>query len=155
MIESDVNISGAEMELAYEPEFMEIVSISEGDFFNQGGKNTIFSRGTVDNEIGIVTNIYSVIMGDDILLEPGVFATVTLHSMNSSGIAHLEMRNVVITNSTGNSLPATINNADIAIGDVELVPPETGTEEESPKTGQNTAIVTIFAMICLYIGRKK
>lgn len=159
MIESDVNISGAEIELSYEPEFMEVVSISEGDFFNQGGESTIFSRGIIDNEIGIVTNIYSLIMGNDMLLESGVFATVTLQSMNSSGIADLEMRNVVITNSTGKSLPAIVGNAEIAIGDVELVSREsemenTG-EEESEKTGQNSAIIAIVAMACLYIVRKK
>ncbi|MDK2825415.1 MAG: hypothetical protein PWQ44_591 [Methanolobus sp.] len=159
IIESDVNVSGAEMQLAYDPTLIEVVSIAEGNFFKQGGESTIFSKGTIDNELGTVTNIYSVMMGDDMMLDKEVFATITLQAKNSFGIAKLEMKNVVITNSAGDDLPITVTNADIAVGDVKLNAQDTDmkntTDEESPKTGQNSAIIAIMAMCCLYLIRRK
>jgi hypothetical protein len=159
MIESDVNVSGAEMQLAYDPTLVEVVSITEGNFFKQGGESTIFSKGTIDNELGTVTNIYSVIMGDDTMLDRDVFATIKLQAKDNSGITGLEMKNVVITNSAGDKLPVTIINSEIAVGDVEMetqeIDMETTSEEESPKTGQNSAIIAIVAMCCVYILRTK
>ena len=69
------------------------------------------------------------------------------------------MKNVVITNSAGDNLPLTITNAEIAVGDVELeaeeIDMEAASQEESQKTGQNSAILAIIAMCCVYILRKK
>ncbi|MBP1910077.1 cohesin domain-containing protein [Methanolobus bombayensis] len=159
MIESDVNVSGAEMQLTYDPELIEVTSISEGNFFKQDGESTIFSKGTIDNELGTVNEIYSVIMGDDTMLEPDIFATITLHSKEKSGVAILEMKNVIITNSAGDSLETKITNAEIIVGDVEVTTPESGaeteTEEESVTTGQNSSIIALIALCCLYIVRKR
>jgi hypothetical protein len=158
IIESHVNVSGAEMKLAYEPTTVEVVSIAEGNFFKQTGENTIFSKGTIDNKLGTVSNIYSVIMGDDTMLDRDVFATITLKAKDNSGITDLEMQNVVITNSAGDDLPITVTNAEIAVGDVELITQETDMEttaEESPKTGQNSAIIAIMAMCCLYFIKRR
>ena len=153
-IETDTNVSGAELELSYEPSLVNIASITEGDFFKQGGKNTIFSRGNIDNKLGTVTGIYSVIMGDDMLLAPGSFATISLNSKEEKGLTYIEMKNVIITNSTGASLPVTINNAKVIIGDVETF---TANEEttQSQQSGQNTTIPLIFAIMCLYFVKRK
>ncbi|WMW26195.1 cohesin domain-containing protein [Methanolobus sediminis] len=159
MMESDVNVSGAEMQLTYDPSLIEVVSIAEGNFFKQKGAKIMFSKGTIDNELGTVTNIYSVIMGDDMILDREAFATVTLQAKNNSGLANLEMKNVVITNSEGDKLPVTVTNAEIAVGDVELTTPktdmETTAEEKSPKTGQNSALIAIMAMCCLYFIKRR
>jgi hypothetical protein len=158
IIESDVNVSGAEMQLTYDPELIEVTSISEGNFFKQGGKSTMFSKGIIDKERGTATEIYSFVMGNDMMLEPDIFATITLQSKEKSGIANLEMKNVVITNSAGDDLPITVANAEIVVGDVELSSQETdieATAEESPKTGQNSAIIAIMAMCCLYLIKRR
>nr|WP_321497174.1 cohesin domain-containing protein [uncultured Methanolobus sp.] len=165
VIESDVNVSGAEMELAYDPTLIEVIAITEGNFFKQEGAKTIFSKGTIDNELGAVTNIYSVIMGDDMMLDREAFATITLQAKDNSGITYLEMQKVVITNSAGDDLTktdsVTVSNAEIAVGDVELETQEidmgaaSEEEEESPKTSQNSAILAIIAMCCVYIIRTK
>ena len=44
MIESDVNVSGAEMELIYDPAIIEIVSIAEGNFFKQAERVQSFQK---------------------------------------------------------------------------------------------------------------
>jgi Cohesin domain. len=153
-IETDTNVSGAELELSYDPSIVNITSITEGDFFKQGGKNTIFSRGNIDNELGTVTGTYSVIMGDDMLLGPENFATITLVSKDEAGITDIEMKNVIITDSTGASLPVTINNAKVIVGDVET---PTANEEtaQSQQSGQNTIIPLVFAIMCLYFVKRK
>jgi hypothetical protein len=158
-IESDVNVSGAETQLVYDPTLIEVISITEGNFFKQEGASTMFSKGTIDNELGTVNGIYSVVMGDDMMLEKDVFATITLQAKDNSGLTDLEMQNVVITNSAGDKLPTTITNAEIAVGDVKLTAQKTETEptdeEGSPKTGQNSAIIAVMAMCCLYIIKRK
>lgn len=154
-IESDVNVSGAELELVFDPALVNITTIVEGSFFKQGGKSTIFSRGSIDNELGTVTGIYSVIMGNDMLLKPSTFATVTLISKNTAGITDIEMRNVVITNSAGESLQVTVKNAKVIVGDVTAVAAnQDDAEKESKQSGQNSLIPLAFAMMCLYFKRK-
>ncbi|WP_342303940.1 cohesin domain-containing protein [Methanolobus sp. ZRKC5] len=154
IIEPDTNVSGVELELSYEPSLINITSITEGNFFKQGGKNTIFSKGNIDNELGTVTGIYSVIMGDDMSLESGTFLNITLASKNNSGIAVIEINNVVITNSAGDSLEVTVNNAKVNVGDVEV---EDVNEEtsQSQQSGQNTLIPLVCAIMCLYFVKRK
>ena len=156
IIESDMNVSGSEMELSYDPGLISIISINEGNFFKQSGESTIFSKGIIDNKQGVVTDIYCVIMGEDRMLEPGTFATLTINSGNISGVTNLEMNKVTITNSEGDSLPVTINNAEIIVGDVETVTDgQESKGSESPQTGQNSLIPLIFAMMCLFFVKRK
>lgn len=153
-IEPDTNVSGVELELSYDPSLINITAVTEGDFFKQGGKSTVFSKGDIDNEIGIVTGIYSTIMGNDMSLDPGTFLNIALTSKNNSGIATIEINNLVITNSAGDSLEVTVNNAKVNVGDVEveLVNEETS---QSQQSGQNTLIPLVCAIICLYFVKRR
>ncbi|MDG6244195.1 MAG: cohesin domain-containing protein [Methanolobus sp.] len=156
IISSDVKISGAELKISYDPALLSITSIQEGDLFRHGGKSTIFSSGNIDNEPGTVTGIYSVIIGDEILPGPGAFATIALSSKDSIGIAELEIMDVLISNSAGDSLPVTIENAQIMIGDVNASGDEQLKQSnESQRSGQNSLITLVFAMVCLYLLKRK
>ncbi len=158
-VKSDVNVSGAEMELSLDPSLINITSVSEGEFLKQSGYSTIFSNGTIDNEKGTVTNIYSVIMGDDRHLEDGTFATITLRSKDERGITKLRMDNVVITNSAGEKLPVTVNSADIVVGDaadMNTIGEESNEEDTgSPKTGHNSLHMLTLIFICLCFAERK
>ncbi|WP_407355351.1 cohesin domain-containing protein [Methanolobus sp. WCC5] len=157
MIASDVRLSGAELELSYDPALVNVASIKEGDFFKQEGKSTIFSKGEIDNGIGSVTGIYSVMIGNEILPDPGTFATITLNSKDNTGIAELEMRNVIVSNSAGDSLPVIVNSAQIIIGDIEIDDDKKAENaiEESQSSGQNSLIYLLLAIMCLYFLKKK
>lgn len=158
VITADVNVSGAELELSYDPELVSITSINEGDFFKQSGKSTIFSKGNIDNDAGTATGIYCAIIGEDMPLEAGTFATVTLSSKENSGVADIEMSNVIITNSAGEELPVSVSNVKLVIGDAEIVAEgqeDMQTGSESQQTGQNTLVPLVFALMCLYITKRK
>lgn len=154
IIEPDANVSGAELEISYDVSLINITSITEGDFFKQGGKNTIFSKGSIDNELGTVTGIYSVVMGDDILPESGTFLNIALTSKDNSGIAVIEINNVMITNSAGDKLKVSVDNAKVNVGDVRV---EDSNEEtaQSQQAGQNTLIPLVCAIMCLYFVKRK
>lgn len=149
IIEPDTNVSGVELELSYDPSLINIAAINEGEFLKQAGKSTVFSKGDIDNELGTVTGIFSAIMGDDMSLDPGTFLNIVLASKNNSGIATIEINNLVITNSAGDSLEVTVNNAKVNVGDVNE---ETS---QSQQSGQNTLIPLVCAIICLYFVKRK
>ncbi|MDY0386031.1 MAG: cohesin domain-containing protein [Methanolobus sp.] len=152
IIEPDTNVSGVELELSHDPSLINIIAINEGNFLKQGGKSTVFSKGDIDNELGTVTGIYSTIMGNDMLLDPGTFLNIALSSKNNSGIATIEINNLVITNSAGDTLEVTVNNAKVNVGDVKDVNEE---RSQSQQSGQNTLIPLVCAMICLYFVKRK
>ncbi|SFM66628.1 cohesin domain-containing protein [Methanolobus profundi] len=158
IITSDDSVSGCELELSYDPGLVSITSITEGDFFKQSGKSTIFSQGTIDNDAGTATGIYCAIIGDDLQLNPGTFATITLSSKGNAGITEMGLKNVIITNSAGEKLPVNIKKATLTIGDVETVAEEQEDIEigaEEKQTGQNTLIPVIFALMSLYFIKRK
>ncbi|WP_340820218.1 cohesin domain-containing protein [Methanolobus sp. WCC4] len=158
VITPDVNTSGAELELSYDPDLISITSITEGDIFKQSGKSTIFSRGTIDNDAGIVNGVYCAILGNDMPLDPGTFATITFSSKEISGVTEVEMKNVILTNSAGEKLPVNINNAMLAIGDAEIIAEEQEEIEatsDSQQTGQNTLVPLVFALMCIYFIKRR
>ena len=56
-VEPDLPISGAAFDLQFDSSLVSVVSITEGDLFNQGGSSTFFNPGTIDNSQGTVTNV--------------------------------------------------------------------------------------------------
>jgi len=122
----DVPISGGQFNLLFDSSLVQVTGISEGNLLNQDGANTIFNPGTIDNSQGIVTNVYGAILGKSNVTSPGILANIDLVTLNKSGTCTFEMSNVVISDSTGNSLPVIVKNGDAAIGDATISPSNGG-----------------------------
>ncbi|WP_406660515.1 cohesin domain-containing protein [Methanolobus sp. ZRKC3] len=150
-ITSDLAITGTELQLSYDPELISVTGISEGSFLKQGDGSTIFSKGDIDNEQGIVTNVYGVIMGKETILEPGTFASIEFSAGDVAGISEIELNNVIVSNSAGASLPVEINNGKVLIGDVREDLPDVAAEspDEAESAGQNSLLISAFAIVCL------
>ncbi|MBW6519216.1 MAG: PGF-pre-PGF domain-containing protein [ANME-2 cluster archaeon] len=126
-VEPDVPISGAQFNLGFDSALVQVISVTEGGLLNKNGATTIFSNGTIDNSLGTITNVYGVILGKSNVTAPGIFANISLVALNTSGTCAFQMSNVVISNSTGYSLPVIVKNGDATIGDIKITSSNGGT----------------------------
>jgi hypothetical protein len=117
----------------------------------QGNEGTLFSKGSIDNDNGTVTNIYGVIIGKEMMLEPATFASIEFEAGNKSRISEITLENVIVTNSTGASLPIEVNNGKVLVGDVQEEIPDISTEaqDQTKSAGQNNLLISVFAIICI------
>jgi len=149
-ITPDAALAGAEFQLEYDPKLVSVTKVSEGAFLKQGNEGTLFSKGTIDNNNGIVTDIYGVIIGKEMILDPGIFASVEFEAGDSSGISEITLKNMILSNSTGVSLPLEVNDGKVLVGDVEEEIPESFDAKDREKSaGQNGFLISIFAILCI------
>ena len=118
----DAPASGAQLNLQFDNSLVNVVSITEGNLLVQDGATTIFSGGTIDNSQGTVTNVYALILGKSNITTPGIFANINLVALNKSGTSVFELSNVIVSNSEGQSLPITVTNGNVDVGDVTTTP---------------------------------
>lgn len=146
----DTAIAGAEFQLEYDPKLITVNKITEGDFLKQGNEGTLFSKGSIDNESGAVTGIYGVIIGKEMMLEPASFASIEFEAGDMAGISEITLKGVLVTNSTGAKLPTEISNGKILVGNVEEeIAEPVESQEQSKSTGQNSLLISVFAMLSL------
>ena len=101
-VEPTVLIAGAQFDLSFDSSLVTAVSVAEGDLFNQGGCNTYFVPGTIDNEAGTITGIVCVIITPGCaVLDPGILATITFVAGETAGTSPLQLSNVIIGNKEG------------------------------------------------------
>lgn len=125
-VEPDAPISGCQFNLHFDNYLVNVISLSEGNLLNQDGADTIFGQGSIDNSQGTVTNVFAVILEKSNVSTPGIFTNINLVALNHSGMCTFELFNVVISNSTGHTLPVIVNNRNAAIGDVTIIPSNGG-----------------------------
>ncbi|WP_292463758.1 cohesin domain-containing protein [Methanolobus sp.] len=150
VIEPDVAVSGAEFLLAYDPSLVKIIRVSEGTFLKQENEQSIFSSGSTDNVNGTVSGIYGFILAEETLLDAGTFASIEFSAVGKSGITRIELRNVTVTNSSGEKLPIVINNSRVLVGNVK-------DPEATQQAGHSQLAFGIFALagMLLVSSRKR
>jgi hypothetical protein len=118
-----VNISDIQADIVYNPTIMNVTSVTEGNLFSQNGSSTIFSSGTIDNNTGIVTNIFTVIVTPRTWVNTtGIFATFTVYP-KIAGNSSINLSNVIISDPNSNSVPNTIINGSLTVNNICSCPP--------------------------------
>ncbi len=102
-VKPDAEITGMQFDLEYDNSMVSIEKVEEKELFIQSGMSTIFNEGTI--ETGILRNVYGCILGDKSVSTPATFARITLYlGEENSDTLNLDLKNVVISDSEGNSL---------------------------------------------------
>ncbi|OEU41158.1 hypothetical protein BGV40_16540 [Methanosarcina sp. Ant1] len=101
-IEPDAPISGAQFDFIFNKSLANIKSVQEGNMLSQNGAKTYFSNGTVDSSTGLIKHIYSSVLGNSSVSSPGILATINMTAGSSTGVAKLNLSNVVISGSGSN-----------------------------------------------------
>lgn len=104
-------IAGMQFSLRFNSSLLKANSVSEGELFKQGGYITFFNPGTIDNEEGIVKNVYGCIItpGENVS-SPGTFATINITASDKAGTSQLLFIDippisVIVTDPEGNPVP--------------------------------------------------
>ncbi|NOR47416.1 MAG: hypothetical protein GQ533_05155, partial [Methanosarcinaceae archaeon] len=114
-IDPAVAITGAQFDLLFDSSIATVNSVTEGDLFTQDGASTIFSSGTIDNNAGTVTDVYSSILGATSVSTSGTMATISLTAGGSTGRLNLNLSNVVIGDANSNAASYTITDTSVLI----------------------------------------
>jgi hypothetical protein len=91
-------VKAYEFKLSYDPEKIQAISVSEGDFFL--GYATFFNQGVINNTAGTIINIYGLIIGQGAINTPGVLVTVTFEALSEIGVSDITIYDEGICNDT-------------------------------------------------------
>ena len=100
--------------LSFNPALVSINSVTQGNLLNQGGANTYFTAGTINNTAGTLTNVAGAITtpGQTVSVA-GTFAVITMTASTVSGTCPLTLSNVIVGDINGNSLTVNIVNGQV------------------------------------------
>ena len=90
-------------------------------------------------------------MGNNMFLEPGTFATIHIMPKGNKGTSVIEMKNIIVTNSAGQSLPLTYDSAKVTVENVNTFEEE---EKGTKKAGYNSALLLLSAIFCMQILKR-
>ena len=106
-------ITGIQLNIEFNKSMLNVNSIIEGNLFKQNGANTFFNNGTINNSVGTVINIYNAILGPFNVSTPEVFIIINATALGSSGISSINLSNVKIADSNGNSIILNVMNGSV------------------------------------------
>ncbi|MBN2488511.1 MAG: hypothetical protein JXA98_05740 [Methanosarcinaceae archaeon] len=146
-IDPSVPINGVQFDLQFTPSLVSATEVTEGNLLSQNGANTIFNRGTINNDAGTVTNVYGFILGATSVSSPGVFADIGLTAGSTTGTATLSLSNVIISDADANAVPYTISTSD-GSGSINInVGPDNTAPTANPYDTNQDYIIQIGEML--------
>ncbi|MBN2109632.1 MAG: putative Ig domain-containing protein [Methanosarcinaceae archaeon] len=120
-VEPGTAINGAQLDLLFDGSRQSVLNTVEGDLFNRSYP-TIFYSGTVGNNSGYISNIYSAILGQGTESCPGTMVTVAFEAGNVTGHAAMNLSNVVVSNADSNATGCRVNGSTVLIDSAPVLP---------------------------------
>ena len=93
MVEDLAHFAGWQLNIAFNPEVLRVVSVTEGDFLSKDGDSTFFQEGEVDNTEGQITGISGVLISRSGVSGTGVLLSITFEA-KAAGEGGLKTYNV-------------------------------------------------------------
>ena len=112
--EKVTNLAGWQFDIAFDPEVLEAVEVSEGDFLKTDDGTTFFQRGTIDNTVGKITGLSAALISADGITGSGSLLSVTFLA-KTGGESHLTLHNFQLGSSTGEVIPAGVHDLTIIV----------------------------------------
>ena len=114
--EKVTDLAGWQFDLTFDPDVLEAVEVSEGDFLKANGGNTFFLQGTIDNTAGKVTGISAALISESGVSGTGPLLSVTFMA-KAGGETQVTLENFEFGSITGDIIPAVPPNITIVVGD--------------------------------------
>jgi hypothetical protein len=120
-VDPAVPIAGVQFDLSFNASLISANSVTEGNLLKQGGANTYFSPGTIDNAAGTITGVAGAITkpGATVSL-PGNFAAVSFTAGTTEGTSPLDLSNLIVGDVNGNLASITLNDGSVTVGPICL-----------------------------------
>lgn len=108
-------IKAWEMNIEYDEETIQSISVDEGDIFE--GYQTFFNSGTVDEINGTIKQIYNLIVGPGNVTLNGTLIKLNFMSLDITGLANINIYGLGITNET-QYVPVSYENARVFVSEI-------------------------------------
>ena len=115
--EKVTDLAGWQFDLTFDPDVLEAVEVSEGDFLKANGGNTFFLQGTIDNTAGKITGISAALISESGVSGTGPLLSVTFMA-KAGGETQVTLENFEFGSITGDIIPAVPPNITITVGDL-------------------------------------
>jgi hypothetical protein len=104
--EAGAEVAGAQFELTFNKDSVNIVSVEEGPFLTSGGASSYFNAGNIDNENGTLKMVFGAVIGaGQSVNAPGVFAKLHCTAVNEGTSSALVLSNVIVGSKDAVALP--------------------------------------------------
>jgi hypothetical protein len=114
----NINIAGVQLDLYFDSNKLQYIpSVKEGNLLKQNGANTFFA--VTSPEGNSISNIIGVILENSSVSNKDIFITVTFKAINP-GNALLELKNVKISEPTGNVMNVQVSKKRLHIVQVDI-----------------------------------
>jgi PKD repeat protein len=132
-------IKAYEFRLSFDSSLLKVNNVTEGNIFNS--YTTFFNAGTINNNAGMITDIYSLIVGTGNVTANDTFITISCTAMDNTGTSALDLHDVGITDELG-YISISITNGSVKVqgsgggGGGPLPPPPGGGYLPGPSENQ-------------------
>jgi hypothetical protein len=107
-------IAGVQFNLSFNASLVTINSVTEGNLLSQGGANTYFAAGTINNTTGTLTNVAgAIITPGQTVSAAGTLAVITMIATANSGTSPLTLANVIVGDINGNAISVNLVNGQV------------------------------------------
>ncbi len=110
------DLAGWQTDIAFDPNVLEAVEVTEGDFLKSEGADTFFGGGTIDNAVGKIAGLFSARQSEVGASGTGALLTVTFMA-KLSGESEITLENFEFGSITGDIIPVVPPIITITVGD--------------------------------------
>ncbi|MYK18748.1 hypothetical protein F4055_11390 [Candidatus Poribacteria bacterium] len=115
IVENIDNLAGWQTDIVFNSTVLRALSVAEGDFLEQGGGDTFFKSGTINNTTGKITGLQGVQLSKGEMDRYGVLVSVNFTAI-ANGESQLTVANFQAGSSRGEKIPATLSEITIVVG---------------------------------------
>ena len=112
--EKVTDLAGWQFDLTFNPDVLEAVEVSEGDFLKTSGGTAFFQQETIDNTIGEITGLTAALISESGVTGTGTLLSITFKA-KAGGESQIDLRNFQLGSSTGEIIPAGVQNFIITV----------------------------------------
>ena len=112
--EKVTDLAGWQFDLTFDPDVLEAVEVSEGDFLKTSGGTTFFQQETIDNTAGKITGLTAALISEGGITGTGTLLSVTFLA-KAGGESQIDLRNFQLGSNTGEIIPAGVQNFIITV----------------------------------------
>ena len=114
--ENITDLAGWQADITFDPNVLEVVEVSEGDFLKSEGGGTFFQAGTIDNTKGKITSLYSARIAESGVSGTGTLLSVTFKA-KAAGETQVTLENFEFSSISGAIIPTVPLDITITVGD--------------------------------------
>jgi hypothetical protein len=102
--------------MSFNASLIQVNSVTEGNLLNQGGCDTYFVHGKIDNTAGTIIGVAGAITTPSCnVSNPGTFVNISFTTRNVPGTSFLNMSGVVVGDASGSAVPINVTNGSVTI----------------------------------------